>query len=122
MAYSIRVPVFEGPLDLLLHLIRTHKLDIRDIPIAQVTEQYLEYLAPCFCGRRHQSARLEYSDGLQSITLFQCGHPDCSSADNCFGPGPNDASVRHKGTDGYWYRAVGDAPRSELERMVKSAG
>jgi segregation and condensation protein A len=39
------LPVFEGPLDLLLHLIRTHKLDIRDIPIAQVTEQYLEYLA-----------------------------------------------------------------------------
>jgi segregation and condensation protein A len=36
--------VFEGPLDLLLHLIRTHKLDIRDIPIALVAEQYLEYL------------------------------------------------------------------------------
>lgn len=45
MPYSIRIPVFEGPLDLLLHLIRTHKLEIRDIPIAQVTEQYLEYLA-----------------------------------------------------------------------------
>jgi segregation and condensation protein A len=45
LAYSIRLAVFEGPLDLLLHLIRTHKLDIRDIPIALVTEQYLEYLA-----------------------------------------------------------------------------
>lgn len=44
-AYPVRLPVFEGPLDLLLHLIRTHKLDICDIPIAQVTEQYLEYLA-----------------------------------------------------------------------------
>jgi len=44
-AYSVRVPVFEGPLDLLLHLIRAHKLDIEDIPIAQVAEQYLGYLA-----------------------------------------------------------------------------
>jgi segregation and condensation protein A len=45
VSYAVRIPVFEGPLDLLLHLIRTHKLDIRDIPIAAVTEQYLEYLA-----------------------------------------------------------------------------
>jgi segregation and condensation protein A len=45
VAYSITLPVFEGPLDLLLHLIRTHKLDIGDIPIALVTEQYLQYLA-----------------------------------------------------------------------------
>lgn len=43
--YSIRLPVFEGPLDLLLHLIREHKLDIYDIPIAEVTDQYLRYLS-----------------------------------------------------------------------------
>lgn len=42
---TIRLPVFEGPLDLLLHLIREHKLDIYDIPIAEVTDQYLSYLA-----------------------------------------------------------------------------
>ncbi len=45
MALSIRLPLFEGPLDLLLHLIREAKLDITDIPIAQVTSQYLEMLA-----------------------------------------------------------------------------
>jgi segregation and condensation protein A len=45
MSYPVRLPVFEGPLHLLLHLIRTQKLDIYDIPIASVTEQYLEYLA-----------------------------------------------------------------------------
>jgi segregation and condensation protein A len=45
MTYPVRLPVFEGPLHLLLHLIRTQKLDICDIPIASVTEQYLEYLA-----------------------------------------------------------------------------
>lgn len=42
--YSVRVPVFEGPLDLLLHLIRENKIDIYDIPIADITHQYLQYL------------------------------------------------------------------------------
>ena len=42
--YSIKLPLFEGPLDLLLHLIKKEELDIYDIPILQVTEQYLEYL------------------------------------------------------------------------------
>jgi segregation and condensation protein A len=41
---NIKVPVFEGPLDLLLHLIREHKIDIYDIPIALITRQYLQYL------------------------------------------------------------------------------
>jgi len=43
--YQIVLPIFEGPLDLLLHLIHENKLDIYDIPIAQVTEQYLQYLS-----------------------------------------------------------------------------
>ena len=41
---AVRLEVFEGPLDLLLHLIREDKLDIHDIPIARITEQYLSYL------------------------------------------------------------------------------
>ncbi|MEI7800977.1 MAG: segregation/condensation protein A [Opitutaceae bacterium] len=40
--YRIKLPVFEGPLDLLLFLIRKNELDIYDIPIANVTKQYLE--------------------------------------------------------------------------------
>jgi len=43
--YSVRLPVFEGPLDLLLHLIRINEVEITDIPIARIGEQYLEYLA-----------------------------------------------------------------------------
>ncbi|MBI2213711.1 MAG: segregation/condensation protein A [Acidobacteria bacterium] len=42
--YRIQLPAFEGPLDLLLHLIRKHKIDIYDIPIMLVTEQYNQYL------------------------------------------------------------------------------
>jgi segregation and condensation protein A len=41
---KISLPAYEGPLDLLLDLIRRQKLDIYDIPIAKVTEQYLAYL------------------------------------------------------------------------------
>ncbi len=44
-AYPVKLPVFEGPLDLLLHLIRTNKLDISEVSISLVTEQYMEYLA-----------------------------------------------------------------------------
>ncbi len=42
--YSVQLEIFNGPLDLLLHLIKKHEVDIYDIPIALITEQYLEYL------------------------------------------------------------------------------
>lgn len=42
--YSVKVPVFEGPLDLILHLIKENKIDIYDIPISVITHQYLEYI------------------------------------------------------------------------------
>lgn len=41
---NIKIPVFEGPFDLLLHLLRENKLDIYDIPIALITGRYLEYI------------------------------------------------------------------------------
>lgn len=44
MAISVKLEVFEGPLDLLLHLIEKNKVDIYDIPIAEITDQYLEYV------------------------------------------------------------------------------
>src|SRR5438874_10321261 len=43
-AYKVTLPSFHGPLDLLLHLIKQHKIDIYDIPILLVTEQYNAYL------------------------------------------------------------------------------
>ncbi len=42
--YPVRLEAFSGPLDLLLHLIRKHEIDIYDIPISTITRQYLEYL------------------------------------------------------------------------------
>ncbi len=43
--WSVQLPHFEGPLDLLLHLCQKHELNVLDIPVAFVTEKYLEYLA-----------------------------------------------------------------------------
>ncbi len=42
--YSVKLPLFEGPLDLLLHLIRLNEVEITDIPVARIAEQYLEYI------------------------------------------------------------------------------
>ena len=42
--YKVKLEIFEGPLDLLLHLIKQNEVDIYDIPIATITEQYLEYM------------------------------------------------------------------------------
>lgn len=42
--YTIQLEIFEGPLDLLLHLIRKQEVDIYDIPIAKITDQYLRYV------------------------------------------------------------------------------
>lgn len=44
MELSVKLQVFEGPLDLLLHLIDKNKINIYDIPVVQITDQYMEYL------------------------------------------------------------------------------
>src|ERR671919_1674271 len=43
-AYPVRLDNFEGPLDLLIHLIKKHEVNIYDIPIALITQQYLQYI------------------------------------------------------------------------------
>jgi segregation and condensation protein A len=42
--YRVELPIFEGPLDLLLHLVKKHELDILDIPIAFITEKFVAYI------------------------------------------------------------------------------
>lgn len=44
-AYTVRLSAFEGPLDLLLHLVRTNELDIYHLPIAEITDQYVSYIS-----------------------------------------------------------------------------
>ena len=58
MGIPVKLEVFEGPLDLLLHLIEKNKVDIYDIPIVLITEQYLDYVSKISCNggdtRAHQ--------------------------------------------------------------------
>ena len=44
MSYEVRIDAFEGPLDLLLHLLKEAKVNIYDIKIAEITQQYLDYI------------------------------------------------------------------------------
>jgi segregation and condensation protein A len=44
LPYKVRIENFEGPLDLLLHLIKKNEINIYDIPVAMITQQYIEYL------------------------------------------------------------------------------
>ncbi|TRM12613.1 segregation/condensation protein A [Lentibacillus cibarius] len=43
-SYRVKLDTFEGPLDLLLHLVNQYEIDIYDIPVAQITEQYMHYI------------------------------------------------------------------------------
>jgi len=43
-AYKVKIDAFEGPLDLLLHLIKQYEIDIYDIPVADITQQYIDYI------------------------------------------------------------------------------
>ena len=45
MELTVKLQVFEGPLDLLLHLLEKNKVNIYDIPIVEITNQYMEYIA-----------------------------------------------------------------------------
>ena len=44
MTYQLKLDIFEGPLDLLLHLIKEQKMEIHDIPVSEISRQYLDYL------------------------------------------------------------------------------
>ena len=46
MGIPVKLEVFEGPLDLLLHLIEKNKIDIYDIPIVEITDQYMDTSMP----------------------------------------------------------------------------
>ncbi len=44
MSYTVKLPVFEGPFDLLLHLVKANEMDLQDIQVAEITKQYLDYI------------------------------------------------------------------------------
>ncbi|OZU90063.1 segregation/condensation protein A [Virgibacillus indicus] len=60
-AYQVKLDAFEGPLDLLLHLINQYEIDIYDIPVAQITEQYMNYI--------HTMQRLELNIASEYLVM-----------------------------------------------------
>lgn len=72
MALNVKIDAFEGPFDLLFHLIEKNQIDIYDIPIAELTEQYLKYIqeikesrldtASEFLGNGSNSAEYQIQD------------------------------------------------------------
>lgn len=65
--HRVRLRIFEGPLDLLLYLVRAHRYDIAEIPVAQVTQQFIEFL------RLMDELELEYAGDflVTAATLMQ---------------------------------------------------
>ena len=63
---SVKLEAFEGPLDLLLHLIDKNKVNIYDIPIAEITDQYMEYVRADGQGGSGCSQRLSGDGGNAS--------------------------------------------------------
>ncbi|WP_404452896.1 segregation/condensation protein A [Virgibacillus necropolis] len=60
-AYQVKLDTFEGPLDLLLHLIKQYEVDIYDIPVATITEQYVQYI--------HTLQRLELNIASEYLVM-----------------------------------------------------
>lgn len=59
--YEVKLEAFEGPLDLLLHLVHKYEIDIYDIPVAQITEQYMNYI--------HQMQYLELNVASEYLVM-----------------------------------------------------
>ncbi|GAB4073542.1 segregation/condensation protein A [Barrientosiimonas marina] len=60
-SYQVKIDAFEGPLDLLLHLINQYEIDIYDIPVSQITEQYMHYI--------HTMQRLELNVASEYLVM-----------------------------------------------------
>lgn len=76
------------------------------------------YMIPCICGLDHRAVRLGYTDGLNRISLFEAGHPECLAPKR--GLRKDTLSVQ-KIRNGTYYWAYGDLPTAELRSIIESA-
>ena len=64
MHYEVRIDEFEGPLDLLLHLIKQSNIDIYDISLSDITDQYLDYIRKM---EKQEKALKDISKNIKSV-------------------------------------------------------
>jgi len=121
--YPVRVPVFEGPLDLLLYLLQRDQIDIYNIPIARITAQFLDYLSLL------ESLSLEVAGEflVMAATLLEIKskmllpRPPAAEAEDEDGPDPRAALVeRLLEYRKYQAAAAGLGDRAEFQRLVFS--
>ena len=68
--YAIKLDIFEGPLDLLLYLIKKNEIDIYNIPVALITQQYLDYLDSL---RNDDAKAVQLQNDLESLEMHNEG-------------------------------------------------
>ena len=95
--YIVQLEVFEGPLDLLLHLITKHEIDIFDIPVAFITAKYLEYLD--FMKKLNLDLASEYLEMAATLALIKSkmlvpSDPAGDDEELEIGPDPREELVR----------------------------
>ena len=92
--YPVKLPQFEGPLDLLLHLIRKNEIDLRNIPVAEVCKQYHEYLVLMQELDLEVAAEFLYVEALLVHIKSQLVLPRPVQADGTPAEDPRDELVR----------------------------
>ncbi len=92
--YPVRLPTFEGPLDLLLHLVRKNELDLKNIPVAEICRQYHEYLVLMQDLDLEIAAEFLYMEALLVHIKSQMVLPRAVSADGTPVEDPRDELVR----------------------------
>jgi len=82
------------------------------------------YQTPCPCDRQHPAARLEWSDGLNTLSLFQCGHPGHEASGACLSSERAGslavARLQKIGGVDWYFLAVGVVPGKDLQAIVDS--
>jgi segregation and condensation protein A len=92
--YPVKVPQFEGPMDLLLHLIRKNEVDLRNIPVADICRQYHEYLVLMQELDLEVAAEFLYVEALLVHIKSQLVLPRAVSPDGTPAEDPRDELVR----------------------------
>jgi segregation and condensation protein A len=92
--YPVKLPTFEGPLDLLFHLVRKNEVDLKNIPVAEICRQYHEYIVLMQELDLEVAAEFLYMEALLVQIKSQLVLPRPALADGAPGEDPRDELVR----------------------------
>ena len=111
--YKVQLEVFEGPLDLLLYLIRKEELDIYDIPIERITTQYVQYIELM----RMRDLAKHHGDAVRTKSIQYLGHALSRCAQKL---APGDFMLGHMGGGHFVCLIRPEQAQTYCERVVKT--